>query len=248
MLNRKAKATFYAIAGPVMRANGLLYRLLRAPRRGALRVHLGPGQEKYLRGWVNVDANVFTGKCDLWADLRNPLPFHDDTVEALYSHHVIEHLPDLQGHFQEVYRCLKPGGVYRVGGPNGDSAIRKYVENDEKWFDDFPDNRTSIGGRFENFIFCRQEHLTILTFSFLEELLTRVGFVSLHKCLPVQETSRPDLFQECLAREHESDFDTPHTLIVEAHKPSGNQHTAMSNGLQVSVEARDRLDVKKDVE
>jgi predicted SAM-dependent methyltransferase len=219
MLSRRAKSTFYTVAGPLMALNGLLYKQLRAPRSGMVRAHLGPGQKGYLDGWINIDANVFTGKCDLWADLRNPLPFHDGTLDAVYSHHMIEHLPDLPAHIQDVYRCLKPGGKYRVAGPNGDMAIRKFVENDAQWFGDFPDKRSSIGGRFENFIFCRQEHLTILTFSYLEELLARGGFVQMRACLPVRETGTPELFQECLAKEWESDFDMPHTLVIEATKP-----------------------------
>ena len=218
MLSRRAKATFYTVAGPLMRLNGLLYFYLRAPHKGNLRVHLGPGQKNYIDGWVNVDANMFTGKCDVWADLRSSLPFHDETVEAMYSHHVIEHLPNLPFHFAEVYRCLRPGGMYRVGGPNGDSAIVKFVENDKSWFSDFPDKRESIGGRFENFIFCRKEHLTILTFSFLEELMSNAGFVEICRCLPGKESSDVGRFQACLQKEDESDFDNPHTLIVEARK------------------------------
>lgn len=219
MLTRKAKQLFYAFAGPLMKANGSLYRQFRAPKEARLRVHLGPGQEKYIAGWVNVDANMFTGKCDLWADLRNPLPFRDETVECFYSHHVIEHLPSLPSHLTEVYRCLVPGGAYRMGGPNGDNAIAKFMEGDTIWFSDWPDKRRSIGGRFENFVFCRGEHLTILTFSFLEELLKAAGFVDIAICLPVRESSFPELFAPCLAKEHESDFDAPHTLIVEAVKP-----------------------------
>lgn len=219
MLSRNAKAAFYQTAGPLMRINGRLYRLFRAPRNGNLKVHLGPGQNNYIDGWINVDANMFTGKCDLWADLRNPLPFHDGTVDCFYSHHMIEHLPDVRSHFSEVFRCLKPGGAYRVGGPNGDSAIKKFIENDGQWFSDYPDKRASIGGRFENFIFCRGEHVTILTFTFLEELLTATGFTGLRKCCPVVETGHPQLFSECLPKEHESDNAVPHTLIIEAVKP-----------------------------
>src|SRR5256885_13131791 len=88
VLSRSAKATYYVLASPLMRLNGLLYRHLRSPRHGLARVHLGPGREKYLRGWINVDANLFTAKCDVWADLRHPLPFRDSTVDAFYSHHV----------------------------------------------------------------------------------------------------------------------------------------------------------------
>ncbi len=37
------------------------------------------------------------------------------------------------------------------------------------WFDDFPDKRGSMGGRLVNFLLCRNEHLTILTHSYLQD-------------------------------------------------------------------------------
>jgi predicted SAM-dependent methyltransferase len=141
----------------------------------------------------------------------------------MYSHHVIEHLPDLDGHFRDVFRCLRPGGVYRVGGPHGDNAIRKFLEADTAWFGDFPVKRSSIGGRFENFIFCGQEHLTILTHSFLEELMLLAGFENIRQCIPAQESTSLELFGDCLAKEEESDIDFPHTLILEGQKPGTGQ-------------------------
>lgn len=218
MLSRRAKASFYAVAGPLMWANALRHRYLPKRLRGPLRVHLGPGQEHYIDGWTNVDANMFTARCDVWADMRNTLPFRDNSVDALYSHHVVEHLPDLKAHFRDALRCLRPGGTYRVAGPNGDSAIRKFVDRDAAWFGDFPNSRTSIGGRFENFIFCAREHVTILTQSFLEEVMTEVGFTELRLRMPVRDTGHPEVFGPCLAHEYESDFDVPHTLVVEARK------------------------------
>jgi predicted SAM-dependent methyltransferase len=220
MLSRKAKETFYKVTGPFMWINGLIYRAFRTPKGGVLKAHLGPGRNRYIEGWINIDANMFTGKCDLWADLRNPLPFPDNSVDAIYSHHMIEHLPDIEAHLKDVFRCLKPGGTYRVGGPNGDSAIAKFVANDDPaWFSDFPDKRKSIGGRLENFIFCRGEHLTILTQSFLEELLDEAGFIPVHSCEVARVTTRSDLFDDCLAMEDESDYQMPHTLILEGGKP-----------------------------
>jgi SAM-dependent methyltransferase len=219
MLSRRAKATFYIAASPLMRVNGILYRRFRAPRNGLVKVHLGPGQHNYLPGWLNVDANMFTGRCDIWADLRNELPFHNGTVDAFYSHHVVEHLPNVDDHFKEIYRCLKPGGVYRVGGPNGDSAIAKFVQKDAAWFSDFPVPRASVGGRLENFLLCRGEHLTILTSSFLEELIRCAGFCGIRSCLPGRETAQPGLFADALARESaDDDVRFPHTLIIEAAK------------------------------
>jgi SAM-dependent methyltransferase len=219
MLNRNVKAAYFTVAGPIMSANGRLYRRFRAPKAGDLKVHLGPGQTNYLEGWINVDANIVTAKCDVWADLRNPLPFHDGTVAAMYSHHVVEHLPNIVTHFKDAFRCLKSGGVYRVGGPNGDSAIAKFHEKDLNWFGDFPYKRRSIGGRFENFLLCGREHLSILTASYLEELLTDAGFTDVKTCLPIKQTHHPELFQSCLEKEWESDFEAPHTLLVEAVKP-----------------------------
>lgn len=220
MMSRKAKEFFYVLAGPLLRGNAILYRYCRAPKSGLVKVHLGPGQKKYIPGWLNIDANMFTGKCDVWADLRNPLPFDSGVVDAIYSHHMIEHLPDLAFHFRDVFRCLKPGGLYRVGGPNGDSAINKFAEGDKGWFGEWPDNRKSIGGRFENFVFCRGEHLTILTFSFLDELMSEAGFANIRKCLPAKQTFSQAMFGDCLSWEEESDYGSPHTLIIEAEKPN----------------------------
>ena len=220
MISRRAKAAFYALAGPCMTANGWYWRRFRTPKvsGGHVRVQLGPGRQKYLDGWVNVDANMFTGKCDIWADLRNPLPFADGTVDAVYSHHVIEHLPDMWAHFRDVYRVLKPGGVYRVGGPNGDSAVQKLLEGDHSWFPDFPDSHTSIGGRFVNFVFCRNEHLTMLTESFVQEIAQAAGFPEGKRRMQTKETGFPHFFAECLKSEHEKFFDCPRTLLFEFQK------------------------------
>ncbi len=220
MLSRAAKEAFYKLASPLMRVNASIYKNFRFQKSvPSIKAHLGPGQKKYMPGWINVDANTFTGRCDVWADLRFPLPFHDSSCDAVYSHHMIEHLPDLEKHFDDVFRCLKPGGAYRVGGPDGDGAIKKFMEGDKSWFGSWPDNRKSIGGRFENFIFCRGEHLTILSYTFLEEMLTNTGFINIKKCMPTKETFRPEFFNECLSMEEETDFETPHTLIIEAEKP-----------------------------
>jgi hypothetical protein len=70
----------------------------------------------------------------------------------------------------------------------------------------------------DNFLMCSGEHHVILTFSFLEELLTSAGFEGLRKCLPIHETSAPALFGECLKLEWGTNTEAPHTLIVEAHK------------------------------
>jgi hypothetical protein len=225
MLSRSGKAAYYAAFMAPMRANALRHRLL--PRRKlSKRVHLGPGQRGYLPGWTNVDANFVTAKIDVWADLRGRLPFRADSIEAFYSHHVIEHLPDrlLMFHFSEMYRALQLGGAIRIAGPNGEMAARKFLEGATDWFSDFPVKRSSVGGRFANFILCDGEHLTILTSSYLKEVATATGFIDISFCLPAQQTSFPTVFGDVLAREWETTPDAPHTLVMEARRPPDPTH------------------------
>lgn len=218
MISRSAKATYYALASPIMRANAFVRRKLW--RRELAKAHLGPGQGNYLEGWVNVDANAFTARIDLWADLRYALPFPERSLRAAYSHHVIEHLPDLPRHFRDVFRCLVPGGVYRAGGPHGHNAMKKYLEGDAAWFSDFPDKRVSVGGRLDNFLLCRNEHVAILTPSYLQEVAAEAGFEFVGELEAAHTTRFPELFgPEVLGREWESDREHPHTLIVELRKP-----------------------------
>lgn len=222
MISRRLKAAYYTFFELPMRSSGALYRTLRAPRSGPAKVHLGPGRLFYLPGWINVDANLFTAKIDVWADLKNPLPFRPDTIDAFYSHHVIEHLPDydLPRHFQDLFQCLKPGGFIRIGGPHAHNAAKKYLENDPSWFSQFPDPHPSMGGKFANFILCRGEHLTILTFSYLEELLSAAGFVKIQECKPQIETFHHEVINDSILKlEREDDFEVPHTLLIEAEKP-----------------------------
>jgi predicted SAM-dependent methyltransferase len=233
MLDRQFRTAYYASMAVPLRMSGWIYRNFLAPRHGVVKVQLGPGQDKYFPGWKNVDANFLTAKIDVWADLRGKLPFPDASVDAFYSHHVIEHLPDvlLQFHFCEMFRCLKPNGVIRVGGPNGDNAARKLIEGDAAWFSDFPVKRNSVGGRYANFLMCRGEHLTILTLSYLTELCTAAGFLDVRQCRPIVQTFHPSLIDATvLTREFESTPDTPHTLMIEAEKPGGNRIHADKNG------------------
>src|SRR5450432_2041282 len=135
MISRSAKLLYYSLLSAPMRVNASLYRRFRQ-KENLIKAHLGCGQKNYLPGWVNVDANFITAKIDLWANLEQGLPFCDQSVDKIYSFHVIEHLPDsaLAAHFREMFRVLTPGGVIRVGGPNIDNACRKLLDEDSNWF------------------------------------------------------------------------------------------------------------------
>jgi ubiquinone/menaquinone biosynthesis C-methylase UbiE len=46
------------------------------------------------------------------------LPYEDNSFEAIFSHHVIEHVGDHEKHLQDAARVLKPDGALYVGTPN----------------------------------------------------------------------------------------------------------------------------------
>ena len=223
MLPRRMKALYYVLMAVPMSVSGWLNKHVRFRRTDPQFVHLGPGRRNYLNGWLNVDANLFTAKIDVWANLRDGIPFPDATVDAIYSHHLVEHLPDrlLPWHFCEMYRCLKVGGVIRVGGPHVHNAMIKYLDGDTQWFTGYAHMPKSIGGQFTRFVFCRGEHLTALTPSYLQELCEDAGFQDIHFCHPGSETNWPAVFSEkVLSTELVKDPEMPHTVIVEARKCS----------------------------
>ncbi len=215
------KQLIFDSARPFLAVNAFVFKLFRLRStlltNNKVRLHLGSGT-RYIEGWLNIDANILKGKCDLSLDLRNRLPFPRNTIDAIYSHHVIEHLPDMRKHLTDAYRVLKPNGVYRVAGPNGDSAIQKFCQGDKTWFGDWPVKYESIGGRFSNFILCGNDHLGILTSSLMEEIGHLAGFKNVVIKLPVKETSYPQLFEDILEYERERDYEFPHTLVMEFQK------------------------------
>jgi SAM-dependent methyltransferase len=109
-------------------------------------LHLGCGP-KYLPGFVNIDANPLQ-KPDLWLDVRCGLPFAADSVDSIYSTHMIEHFyPDELGKlFLDCARILKPGGGLRLIVPSLLNAILAYQEKQyELFYDSFLRYFDSLG-------------------------------------------------------------------------------------------------------
>lgn len=148
------------------------------PRNGKSRhLHLGCGP-KYLDGFVNIDANP-QHKLDVWLDVRCGLPYAAESVDSIYSTHMIEHFyPDeLQQLLRECRRVLKPQGGLRLVVPSLTNAIAAYQQGRREWFyDDFPRHFDSLGGRFSNFVFCDGQHRTAFDFEYLNEELRKAGF------------------------------------------------------------------------
>ena len=74
------------------------------------KLHLGCGSHK-IEGWENHDMDV---------DLRAWLPFENDSVDFIFSEHVVEHLRPFEAwhYFEECFRILKRGGLVRTTVPD----------------------------------------------------------------------------------------------------------------------------------
>jgi SAM-dependent methyltransferase len=62
---------------------------------------------------------------DIAHDARKPLPFADESVEGFQSQDVFEHMEyaKVSATFDEIYRCLKIGGIFRLSLPDYNSPV-----------------------------------------------------------------------------------------------------------------------------
>jgi predicted SAM-dependent methyltransferase len=181
-----------------------------------LNLHLGSGT-KYLPGFVNIDANPMQ-KTDVWLDVRCGLPFATNSVDSIYSTHMIEHLyPDeLEKLLRECVRVLKAGGGMRIVVPNLSSAITAFQQKQHDWFyDAFPRHFDSLGGRFSNFVFCDGQHRTAFDVSYLDEVLHKAGFREVLESAEGQSR----LYGESVPAFEPGDSTVlPHSVYVEAFR------------------------------
>ena len=97
----------------------------RLAENSEIRLELGSGAVAGKGGWTTVD---MVG-ADIRHDLRRGIPLRDNTVDAIYSSHLLEHIPypQLIPFLEECHRVLKAGGTFSVCVPNAGMYIRAYT-------------------------------------------------------------------------------------------------------------------------
>lgn len=81
----------------------------------AVIVNLGSGIRRYFPGIINVDIFPFKN-VDVVADAR-ALPFGDNSLDALVSECLLEHVPTPEKVVSEITRVVKPGGFVYITVP-----------------------------------------------------------------------------------------------------------------------------------
>jgi len=101
---------------------------------GPICLNIGCGTD-YKEGWINVDNNSDNNikKLDLNWDLRNAIPFNDNSVDFIFHEHFMEHLTPSEAlkSIGDFERVLKPGGVMRVAMPDLEDIFDLY--KDKNW-------------------------------------------------------------------------------------------------------------------
>ena len=123
----------------------------------ALYENLFPSESLNNRAFYNIGAGAFSHP--LWTniDLLNEwyceiqsrknlinydlfslekMPINSETAEIVYSSHTIEHITDdaAQNMFNEAFRILKKGGLFRISVPDIDLYFRAYQNDDRDFF------------------------------------------------------------------------------------------------------------------
>jgi predicted SAM-dependent methyltransferase len=173
----------------------------RLKRDGPVRLNLGSGYHPK-PGWINVD--LLAPQADLRLDLREPLPFADNSVAAIYSEHFFEHLnyaqlaDSMAWHLEaaqepsealtflrECKRVLQPGGMLDIVVPDVEGILQEYVGRREK---PFPGSRwwgpawCDTPLHCVNYVFRQgSEHKYAYDAETLEQILDRTGFVDVRR-------------------------------------------------------------------
>lgn len=121
-----------------------------------------------------------------YLNIAKQFPFPDNTAEAVFSSHIIEHVsPTVAKHMlAESLRVLSPGGVCRVVAPSLQMAISEYSESSPE---------TTLGMIFEHqHENPKNRHQWMYTESSLVNLMESIGFKEVKK-MSYKEGRLPDL-------------------------------------------------------
>ena len=97
------------------------------PGRRPVILDLGCGNLRH-PGSIGVDILPHAEGVDVVADITRGLPFADNSVDGVYMVHVLEHISDLVGFMEELWRVCRPNGWVSIRGPHASSSFTTWSD------------------------------------------------------------------------------------------------------------------------
>ena len=162
-----------------------LKKAKKLPTSTNLKLHFGCGS-RLKEGWINIDLKDWA---DITLDLREPLPFRNDTCSIIYSEHFLEHIdyPEpITSLLMECRRVLKSGGILSIVVPDIALVLTSYVKGgteeyyaaQKKWHPKwYKTQMEHINYNFRQ----NNEHRYAYDFETLKYLLEKSGFIEVRQ-------------------------------------------------------------------
>lgn len=175
------------------------------------RLHIGCGN-KYIDGFIHIDIRKLP-HVDHVAPADKLDMFEDNSVDLIYSSHLLEHLraEELERTFKEWYRVLKAGGVLRIAVPDFEKVAEMYLKTK-----DLKLVKGLLMGRQD---YPENTHYSVFDFSYLSEVLKRFGFKNIRRYDWRQTVHKDyDDFSQAYLPHMDKEHGTLMSLNVEADK------------------------------
>lgn len=155
------------------------------------KLHIG-SNISLLDGWLCSDISPQT-KESIYLDATNEFPFENESLDYVYSEHMIEHISRASGLFmlKECFRVLAKNGKIRIATPDVEKIVSIYSKKDEsfgndyvKWITDtfIPDSSDYNPLIVLNTMFRNWSHVFLYDAEFLENALKEAGFSNIIQC------------------------------------------------------------------
>lgn len=149
-------------------------------KKSITKVHAGCGKH-YMSDFINIDGN-YQRKVDYLLDMRVGLPFPSNSIDFIYSCHMLEHVHvnEALHILQEWHRVLKPSGRVHLSLPDF-KGIFQVLDGREDFI--FPRQFATSYGQAINFLFCDGQHKYAYCPENIKEIAASCGF----DCIQVHE-------------------------------------------------------------
>ena len=102
---------------------------------GLRKINLGSYINMFYYQWENIDILDLKKFAELnhynfkQLDIREPLPYDENTIDLIFTSHTLEHLTDREALqlLEECNRILKPGGLIRIAVPDSRKLAEEYI-------------------------------------------------------------------------------------------------------------------------